>query len=188
MRLTPQEIKTITDYLFISAPPEKSDLVFIPGTSHFLVPMAITHKLWKEGYSGKILVSGGINEHTGKNEADGMLENLISLGVPKNIVFKERKSSNTLENVVYSRKIIDIEFGIRNIRSVLVVVKNYHARRAIMTLKKNLSPSIKYFPIEYDVLGFTKDTWANEEKNRERVLGEYQKIKTYLQKGDLEEL
>ena len=57
-----------------------------------------------------------------------------------------------------------------------------------MTLRKHFPKNIKIIPAPYDIYGFTKNNWFDSEKGREKVMSEWNKIKKYLEKKDIEEL
>ena len=101
-----------------------------------------------------------------------------------NKIIIEDRSSNTLENVLFSKEIIDKKFGLDNIKDITTIVKHCHSRRVLMTLKKHFPDTIKLSVYPYEQYGFTKDNWFEHEKGREKVLSEYKKIPIYLAKGD----
>lgn len=138
----------------------------------------------------KIVASGGLNDHSGRVEGDETVRALAGLGVPAGDIFGENKATNTLENVLFSREIIDHQIGLDNVGSIVGAVKNFHARRALMTLKRHMPPRIRlkvsaYRSAHYD---FDKDDWNQTEFGREKVLGELRKIERYKIKGDIAEL
>jgi uncharacterized SAM-binding protein YcdF (DUF218 family) len=181
------EIKKITDYIFLKSKPQKADLLIVFGTRH-KEAIYKTHNLYRNGLASKILVSGGLNRITKENEAKRMSDGLIKLGVNKKDIILENKSSNSLENVLFSRKIIKEKLGFENIRKIMVVVKHYHSRRALMTMKKHFPKWIKIFPITYEIYDFNRNNWFKKEETEKKVLSEWIKIKKYLEKGDIEEL
>lgn len=182
-----ERIKKITDYIFLKSSPQKADVALVFGTRH-KEPLKKISKLYKSKLISKILISGGKNRVTGENEAESMSKELIKLGVLPSDLILEDKSSNTLENIIFSKKILDEKIGLKNIHEIIAVVKHYHSRRALMTLKKHFPKHIKIVPVTYNVYGFTKDNWHKSEIGREKVLGEWNKIPKYLEKGDIEEL
>lgn len=178
----------VTKYIFIEAKPQKADLIFIFGTATYKNVAEKAYELYKKGLASKIMISGGLNEITNENESKMISEELISLGVKRKDIILEDKSTNTLENVLFSKKVIEEKIGFKNIKKVLLVVKNYHSRRAMMTFKKYFPKSVEFLPIPYKVFDFTKSSWFETEKGKEKVVGEYNKIKQYLKEGDIEEL
>ena len=181
------KIKQITSYIFLESKPEKVDMAFVFGTMH-QEPIQLAYDLYQNNYISKIIVSGGINKHIGGNEAKIISQELIKMGVKKEDIVLEDKSTNTLENVIFAKKVIDKKIGLNNIKKILVVVKSFHARRALMTLNKHFPKHIKFIPIVYNLFGFDKTNWFKSKVGKEKVLGEYAKIKEYLKKGDIEEL
>lgn len=181
------ELRKITDYIFLESKPQKADLAIVFGT-RYMEPIYKTFELYQGKLVSKILVSGGKNKITGKNEAFAMRNKLISLGIAKEDIITEKESTNSLENVLFSKKIIENKIGFKNIKKIIAVVKHYHSRRALMTLKKHPPESIKLIPVTYNIYGFTKYNWFRNEKDREKVMGERDKIRKYLKKGDIKEL
>lgn len=181
------KIKKITDYIFLESKPQKADLAIIFGTLH-KEPLEKVFQLYKEGVVPKILLSGGINKITGQIEAEEMAKILITMGVKKEDLILENKSTNTLENVLFSKEKIEQEIGFSKIKKIIAVVKHHHSRRALMTLKKYFPKTVDLIPVTYEIYGFTKDDWHLSETGREKVLGEWNKISKYLDKADIEEI
>ncbi len=182
-----EEIKKITDYIFLESKPQKADLAFVFGTRHEEALKKVA-EVYKQGLVSRILVSGGTNAVTKDNEAEKMSEGLIKLCVKKEDILTEGKSTNSLENVLFSKMVIEDVIGLKNIDTILLIVKHYHSRRALMTLKRHLPKTIALSPVVYDMGGFTKDNWHSNRYGVEKVMSEWQKIPIYLAKGDLEEI
>ena len=185
--MNPEEIRKITEYIFLKSEPRPADLALVFGTRHLEAIKKVV-ELYESGLTPRILVSGGQNRITGENEAREMSKKLIELGVRPEDIILEDKSANSLENVLFSKKIIDDLFGLNNIHNIIGVVKHYHSRRALMTLKRHFPENIKLTPVTYEIYGFTADNWFDTEVGLEKVLGEWRKIPEYLAKGDIQEL
>ena len=181
------EINKITNYIFLESKPQKADLAIIFGTRHNDA-LCKVFELYKNNLVNKVVVSGGINRVTGENEADRMSKILVGKGVKEKDIIKENKSTNSLENVLFSKKIIESEIGFANIKKIIAIVKHYHSRRVLMTLKKHFPKDVELIPVTYDIYGFTKDNWQHSKIGREKVLSEWEKIPKYLVQGDIEEL
>jgi uncharacterized SAM-binding protein YcdF (DUF218 family) len=182
-----KEIKKITDYIFLKSKPQRADLALVFGTRH-QEAIDKVFKLYRDELVPKILVSGGANRVTGKNEALEMSNKLIGLGVKKDDLILEEKSTNSLENVLFSKQVISEKIGLDKTKKIIAVVKHYHSRRALMTLKKHFPNTIELIPVTYEIYGFTADDWFNNETGKEKVLAEWNKIPGYLAKGDIKEL
>ncbi len=182
-----EEIKKITNYIFLESNPQQADLALVFGTRH-QESINKTYELYQGKFINKILVSGGINKVTGKNEAWEMSKKLIDLGVKQQDIILEDRSTNSLENVLFSKEIIDRKIGFNNIKKIIAVVKHYHSRRALMTLKKYFPKTIELLSVSYEVYNFTKENWSKSGIGREKVMSEWKKIPEYLNKRDIEEL
>ncbi len=183
--------KEITDYIFLDDTDLKGDIAFVFGTWNAWkgsVEKAVG--LYKNASVPKMIFSGGINEKSGVVEGEAMAEEAIKLGVIRSDVLIENRSTNTLENVLFSLEVIDKELGLQNIKVITAVVKNYHARRALMTLRKHIPPHIRLKAAAYtsDYYPFNAENWMESDLGKEKVFEEVEKIKIYLAKGDLAEL
>ena len=185
------DTEEITKYIFLDDTDQKGDLAFVFGTwDVWNESVKKAAQLYKDRLVPKILVSSGVNPVTGVVEGDLIAQDLEKLGIPRADILIENKSTNTLENVLFSKKIIEKELGLKNVRSIVAVVKNYHARRALMTLRKHMPNEIELKTAAYiaDKYPLHKDDWQKTVAGKEKVLEEVEKIKTYLAKGDLAEL
>jgi uncharacterized SAM-binding protein YcdF (DUF218 family) len=182
-----KQIAEITEYIFLPSRPCVADVALVFGT-RYTEPIDKVYELYSNGLVRKIVVSGGTNKNTGENEAHTMSARLQDKGVPPDDILVEPVSTNSLENVLFSRDVIADRLGFASARRVLAVVKHYHSRRAMMTLKKHFPESVECFPVTYEAHGFTREDWYKSEEGRRHVLSEWEKIPVYLQKGDIDEL
>lgn len=181
------DLNKISNYIFLNSKIEKADLAIVFGTQNQLCISAV-----KEIYSKKLvkkfILSGGKNRHSGEIEAKFLQKELLKSNIPNEVLILEKESKNTLENVLFSKKLIDEKIGLNNVKKIIAVVKHFHSRRAIMTLKKHFPKHIKILPFVYPVGNFTKENWFDTENGRRRVFEEWEKIPIYLAKGDIQEL
>ncbi|USG64412.1 YdcF family protein [Brevibacillus ruminantium] len=84
-------------------------------------------KLFQEGYVSYLLVSGGLGEGKTQTEAAVMRNYLVEQGVPAERILLEPKSSDTYENLLFSKEVMQ-EHGLSR---ALVVSHDYHLARAI---------------------------------------------------------
>jgi uncharacterized SAM-binding protein YcdF (DUF218 family) len=186
MQLTQDRVAQIASYLELKTYlPECVDLIFVFGT-RALQPAHIAAKLYHQGVSQRILVTGGANRYTGINEAEAHRAVLVGEGIPSEAILVENQSTNTLENVQFSRQLI-APFE-RDIKTVLAVAKWQHSRRAVMTLKANFPVGIRYFVQTYELPDSPRAGWHLEEESRRRVLRNWENIPTYLERGHLAEI
>lgn len=146
--------------------------------------------------SNKIFLTGGVTPKelvkdlgikAELTEADTLL-GALELDKYKDLkVFVERKSTNTLENLTETLK--NPEF--RNCKSILFIFKSHAAGRGYLTLRKFFPEAeilqqtfnTKYERGEKEI---TRDNWHTFAFGRERVWGEFLRIKTYGSRGDIE--
>ena len=78
----------------------------------------------------RIVVSGGQGADEPVSEAGAMADYLIARGVEKNKLSLEGKSSNTYENVIFSKPLINPS------NPLLIVTNDYHVIRACLLAKE----------------------------------------------------
>lgn len=82
-----------------------------------------------------LIVSGGQGGNEPFPEAVGMYEYLVEKGLDENRVIMEDKSTNTYENLIFSRGIIE-GLGVEEYK-VGIVSNNFHVYRAVQLAKHN---------------------------------------------------
>src|SRR3989338_5227466 len=134
---TDELAKIIWDYHHLNHKLEKADCIFVLG-SHDTRVAEYAADLFLKGFSPYIIFSGGLGSLTKdifqKPEADIFAEIAIKRGVPPEKILIENKSSNTGENVEFTKKLLD-EKGL-NFNSFILVQKPYMERRTFATFKK----------------------------------------------------
>jgi uncharacterized SAM-binding protein YcdF (DUF218 family) len=91
-------------------------------------------RLFRAGKAGIVVASGGrVPWRTrGPVEAESMARLLIDLGVPAQAILREDRSTNTRENCLRSKELLDA----RGARDVLLVTSALHMRRAFATCRR----------------------------------------------------
>lgn len=122
---------------------QKTDYLIVLGSS--LKNGNITPKLksrldkaidaYKKNSSAIIIVSGGIDFSETKSEAEVMKMYLIKKGVSETSILKEENSTSTMENIVYSKKIMDSHSMKKY--NVAIVTSDFHVFRTNMLAKRN---------------------------------------------------
>ncbi len=82
----------------------------------------------KENPDALIVVSGGQGHDEDISEAEAMEIYLLNLGVPKDRIIKEDKSTSTYENFVFSKRMLDSRLG--NGYKIAYISNDYHIFRA----------------------------------------------------------
>ena len=187
MELSPKEIEHITEFLHIEAEPDLADVAILFG-GRFLDPAHIAADLFHRKMVKRVVVTGGLNPYTQAIEAHVHRDILVERDVPEKWIVVEDTSTNTLENVLFLIPKLSAEVDLNSIRSIVVVTKWYHCRRAMMTLRAYMPQGIRYYARTYEPEETTQGNWFTSEQGRKRVLKEWQAIPKYLKKGDIAEI
>ena len=191
--LSPEEIKGITQAVFIAPESQPVDLLFIFGTSTIDGPvLGSVARDCQQGSFSKVLVtglSGRLYNETGKPVAHIMRDELIARGVPSDIILIQDRSTNTLEDVAFSLDILKQHHI--SPKSIAFLCKAHHSGRCLRTLRKffpSQTLSAITYVAEYEGVKVSKEAWYQHEVSRGRVYGEYLRIIEYTKRGDIAQL
>lgn len=176
--------KTIWDYHHLNHGLKKADCIFVLG-SHDTRVAEYAADLFLQGLAPYIIFSGGLGSLTtnifDKPEADIFADIAITKGVPKDKIIIENKSTNTGENVQFTKKILK-QRGL-DFDSFILVQKPYMERRTYSTFKK-IWPE-KEFVVTSPQINF--EDYPNKEISKEMVInlmvGDLQRIRAYPERG-----
>lgn len=176
--------KIIWDYHHLNHKLEKADCIFVLG-SHDTRVAEYAADLFLKGYAPYIIFSGGFGNLTkdtfSKPEADIFAEIAVKRGVPPENILIENKSSNTGENVEFTKKLLD-EKGLK-FDNFILVQKPYMERRTFATFKK-VWPE-KNFIVTSPPIPF--ENYPNEGISKDKVINimvsDLQRIKIYPGRG-----
>ena len=185
--MSPEIIKLsqiIWKYHLLNQNLKKCDAILVLGSNDTRVA-EYAAQLFLKKWAPKIVFSGGVGKLTegmfGCSEAKFFSKIALERGVPKDKIYLEELSTNTGENIEFTKKLITKQ-GL-NIKNILLVQKPFMERRSFATFKKkwpeiNLcvsSPQIKF------------SNYANEILTMEDIInvmvGDLQRIKEYPAKG-----
>ncbi len=128
------------DFLKLNHSLENVDLIFVL-CSHDIRIAKYAAELWKQNYSNLILFSGGLNFFTKSifqsSEAESFAKIAIQEGVNPNSILIESKSTNTGENVQFSKTLLQ-ELKIYP-KKIIAVQKPSMTRRVSLALSKQWS-------------------------------------------------
>ena len=176
--------KIIWDYHHLNHQLEKADAILVLGSIDTRVAERGA-QLYLDGWAPLIIFAGGFGRLTkGKwdeAEADKFAKIAIKMGVPKDKVLIENKSTNTGENIKFAQKILEFK-GLAP-KSIIIVTKPYMERRAWATAKK-------YWPdkkliVTSPTISFEEDLSGGIDKTEmiNIMVGDLQRIKLYPDKG-----
>jgi hypothetical protein len=179
----------ITAYLDVEARPTMPTVHIIFGTDQAAPAEMVAHR-HHEGLALFIILTGGVNRHTGVLEAIEHRRILLERGVPEVVMRYEDSSTTTRSNV--ERALPFLHEALRNGLVLTAVCKWYH-RRAIQLLRA-LVPAAPFFhavtwePVYEGVAVTRSDWWLKSPVAAQRVLKEWRIIPDRLAAGLLKEV
>jgi uncharacterized SAM-binding protein YcdF (DUF218 family) len=111
-----------------------------------------TALMYKKGHIKKIIASGGQNGMFSEDnfmEADFIAKNLIDLGIPAEDIWIEKQSKNTIENALFSKKIIDSNGGLKT--KAVLITSAFHIPRATLSFEQ-AGIAVRPYPCAFSML------------------------------------
>ena len=187
LMITPEILvlaKKLWNYHHMNHTLEKADCILVLG-SHDLRVAERGAKLYLEGWAPVLIFSGGLGnltQHIWKEtEADQFARIAVDMGVPKENILIENKSTNTGENILFTQQLLQA----KNLdpASFIVVQKPYMERRSYATFKKHWSD--KKLLVTSPQISFEDYPMTDIpiEKVINIMVGDLQRIKMYPAKG-----
>ena len=132
----PKKSEANTDYIIVlGAGLANRTQVSLTLKDRLDAAITCVNKYENDGY---IVVSGGKGEDEDISEAEAMKGYLVKEGIPEDKILMEDKSINTLQNLKFSREIIE-KHGNKDISEfkIKIVTTDFHALRSSILAKKN---------------------------------------------------
>ena len=130
-------VERIWDYHHINHQLAQSDAILVL-CSHDTVVAARGAELFLEGWAPLLIFAGGLGAITRRlwrePEADQFARIAVEMGVPANRILIENRSTNTGENVLFTKQLL-AEKGL-DPQTFIVVQKPYMERRSYATFRK----------------------------------------------------
>jgi uncharacterized SAM-binding protein YcdF (DUF218 family) len=165
---------------------EKADCILVLG-SHDTRVARRGAQLVLDGFAPRVVFSGGLGRLTEgvwkETEADTFARIALEMGVPKEKIFIENRSTNTGENIA-----LTYELFLKNnlaVRKIILVQKPYMERRAYATFMKQWPGP----PVEVMVTSprLSFEEYPNEHISMDEVIhilvGDLHRIDIYARKG-----
>lgn len=179
-----QQAQILWDYMKLGQPLKKSSCLLVMG-SHDLRVAEYSAKLMLEGWASWMICSGGLGNLTrdiwDEAEAVKFARVAENLGVLHEKILIEDKSTNTGENVLFSRDLLRKK-KIKP-QSILLIHKPYMERRALATFQKfwpEMAAMVSSPPIgmrDYPNANISMDEML------QIMVGDFQRILIYPEKG-----
>ena len=186
-----REIKDIGDFIFINDPIKEADVIFLPGSSKWEVSEKAA-ELYGLGKANFILPAGKYSSKLGhfanericdskyagsfEYDAEFCRHVLRKNGVPDTAILCEIESTNTLENALYSKQVLE-RYG-QKVSSAIICCQAFHARRALMTYGL-IFPDVEIQVAPAVTQGISKETWFESDLGKNLVMGEFERIGKY---------
>ncbi|MCP1382737.1 YdcF family protein [Runella salmonicolor] len=172
------------DYHHVNHTLQKSDCILVLG-SHDLRVAERGAELYLQGWAPILIFSGGLGRLTQDlwkdAEADKFAAIALEMGVPKEAIYIENKSTNTGENILFTQQLLATH-GL-NPQTFIVVQKPYMERRSYATFKKHW-PDKQLIVTSPQI---SLEQYPNAEISLEEVIhimvGDLQRVKVYPEKG-----
>ena len=132
-----QSAQTVWDYHRLGHELESSDLLFVLG-SHDLRVAEHAADLFHRKLATRVVLSGGVGVRKAspweKSEAEMFAKVMRARGVPESALLLESRSTNTGENVRFTRELLAARSLV--VQSVIAVQKPYMERRTYATIRQ----------------------------------------------------
>lgn len=146
-------------------------------------------QLWLEGWAPLLIFSGGLGAITRRlwerPEADQFAEIAMTMGVPRERIVIENQSTNTGENVLFTRRLLEEQS--RELQTFIVVQKPYMERRSYATFRKVWPEKDVVVTSPQLSLDDYLDRIADGPLSKDDVIGimvgDLQRIRVYPEKG-----
>lgn len=176
--------KVLWDYLQLNQKIEKCDCILGMGC-HDVEVAKYASELYHKGYADKIIFTGGYGKITkqlwNETEASKFASIAINLGVLKEHIYIEDQSTNTGDNLRFTRELLEKKH--LNVHSFLIVHKPYAERRTYATFKA-IMPDRKCIITSYPI---TFEEYMRKETLKEETIhlmvGDLQRIELYPKYG-----
>ncbi|OZV11520.1 hypothetical protein CIW83_13820 [Tissierella sp. P1] len=170
----------ISELVFVKTEIQKSDIILVSGGSHPQL-MEKAAELYNHGLASYVLPSGGFNFKIPEYNSEWeFLRSIgVRLGIPEEKILKEDQAKHTFDNAEFSWKVI--KENNLSVKSAILVCKEYHSRRALLTYQlvfpKDIEFSVASVPDKREI---TKDNWFLDEEKIDIVMGEVVKVGKYF--------
>lgn len=181
-------LKVIWDYMHLNMEPGPADCIV--GFGNYNVNIALrAAELYRAGYAPRVLFTGGLGRNTAGmwtgSEAERFAAAAVAAGVPESDVIVEDKSTNTAENITFTRAKL-AELGIPA-RRLLGVHQPFMERRIYAAMKVYWPEAeLVVTSPQVDIWQYLRDAVAQGLEKKaaiDVIVGDFQRMELYAQKG-----
>ena len=183
-----EPLQVIWDYLCLHQAPQKADVIVGFGNFNEDIPRRAA-ELYLQGYAPKILFAGGLGRNTvgllPESEAARFARVAMSCGVPEEAIIKEDKSTNTAENIHFTKALLE-ELNVPH-DHILGVHQPFMERRITAAMgvywpEQSFSVTSPQVTIP-QYLEAAKAQGITENASISVIVGDFQRMKLYADKG-----
>ena len=183
-----EPLQVIWDYLGMHQQPRKADCIVGFGNFNDNIARRAA-ELYLQGLAPKVLFTGGLGRNTlgllPEAEAERFARVAMECGVPAEDIIKEDKSTNTAENILFTRKLLE-ELNIPH-GHILGVHQPFMERRITAAMgvywpELNFSVTSPQVTIP-EYLEAAKKQGVTENASISVIVGDFQRMELYAQKG-----
>ena len=180
--------KVLWYYMRLDMPLRKSDCIVGFGCYNEDIALRCA-ELYHAGYAPKVLFTGGLGRNTKEmwteSEAERFARIAIAAGVPEKDILIENRSTNSAENIIFTRELLEKE-GIA-VDHILGVHKPFMERR-VMAAMGVYWPEVEFSVTSPQVsleeyIALSVQQGMEEKRVIEVLVGDFQRIDVYARKG-----
>lgn len=183
-----QAIQILWDYMQMKQAPQKADCIIGFGCYNEDVARRCA-QLYHEGYAPRILFTGALGRNTAsmwtESEATRFARIAMEAGVPEAAILKEERATNSGENLIYSRQLLQ-ELGLPE-NKIIGVQKPYMERRlyaAFPVYWPEAEVTVTSWQQSYEAYISGLHRWGrDEEETIHMIVGDFQRLIRYAELG-----
>ena len=183
-----EPLTTLWNYMKLDQPVEPGDCIIGFGCINDHIALRCA-QLYHEGFAPKLLFTGGLGRNTlgrwSEPEAERFARIAINEGVPREAILLENKSTNSAENILFTRTILEDE-GLAQGR--LICVHKPFMERRLYAAMQNYWPeaNARYTSPQLSMEEYIQVTAAQgmtEKGVIEVLVGDFQRMYIYAKRG-----
>ena len=180
--------RILWDYMRLDMPLHKADCIVGFGCYNEDIALRAA-ELYHAGYAPRVLFTGGLGRNTKEmwteSEADRFARIAIAAGVPERDILIENRSTNSAENIIFTRELL-VREGIPA-EHILGVHKPFMERR-VMAAMGVYWPEVEFTVTSPQVsleeyIALSVQQGMEEKRVIEVLVGDFQRIDVYARKG-----
>ena len=183
-----EHLQIIWDYMCLNQPLEPGDCIIGFGCINDDIALRCA-QLYRDGYAPLVVFTGGLGRNTlgrwSQTEAERFAAIAAENGVPEERIFLENKSTNSAENILFTRTLLE-EHGMAGGR--LICVHKPFMERRLYAAMKNYWPEANacFTSPQLSMEGYiqrTMEQGMSEKAVIDVIVGDFQRMEVYAKKG-----